>query len=155
MLVTLAKNACVNRMVQLHIGLTTKAKVSAGEYQNIAREVEEEFGLDKGEINPENLRCLMYSGHAKFVAQMGPKSPFAGIEAQVLTFVLACGKMRQTLSAHEGLRLANSLVAGTFHKNKLKEWKSGHLKIWQTRNRMAIMNLPTTSDRPSSDETLY
>jgi hypothetical protein len=31
-------------MVQLRGGLTTKAKVSAGEYQKIAREVEEEFG---------------------------------------------------------------------------------------------------------------
>jgi hypothetical protein len=49
---TLAKNACVNRMVQLRGGLTTKAKVSAGEYQKIAREVEEEFGWDKGEMNP-------------------------------------------------------------------------------------------------------
>jgi hypothetical protein len=51
---------------------------------------------------------------------MGTKSPFAGIEAQFLTFVLACGQMRQPLSVREGLRIANSLIAGTFHQKKLK-----------------------------------
>jgi hypothetical protein len=36
--------------------------------------------------------------------------------------------MRQPLLACEGLHLANSLITRTFHQNKLKEWKSGHLK---------------------------
>jgi hypothetical protein len=110
--VTLAKNACVNRMVQLRSGLTTKAKVS--ENTKISREADEEFGLVEREINPENLRHRMYSGRAKFVAAMGPKSPFAGIEVQLLTVVLSCGQMRQLLSARKGLRLANSLIFGTF-----------------------------------------
>jgi hypothetical protein len=79
--VALAKNACVNRMVQLRIGLTTatKANVYAGKYNKIAREVEESCGLVTGEINLENMRRRMYSDRAKYVAAMGAPYPFAGM----------------------------------------------------------------------------
>jgi hypothetical protein len=90
--------------------------VSLGEYKKIARQIEEEFGLATGAINLEDLRRHMYSGCTKFVAEMGPKSPFAGIEAQLLTFVLVCVLIRQPLSEREGLCLANSLIAGTLHE---------------------------------------
>ena len=48
------------------------------------------------------------------------------IEPYLVEMIIQLEKMRVPISSRQGLALANSMISGTAHEEKVLEWKAAH-----------------------------
>ena len=90
-----------------------------GQYKTIHNEVIKEAGIDL-KVPYKTVQTRIRRGSAKNCVR-GTKSPVEPIEKVVCSFAIQRQEAGQPLTVTEGLDLANSLIQGTEHQERLKE----------------------------------
>jgi len=60
------------------------------------------------------------------VTGIGVKLPLLELEPMIVSIIIQMARIRQCLTPSRGIRLVNSLIAGTHHQNEIMNWKDTH-----------------------------
>ena len=101
-------------------------KVEKNTLQTIINQIVKKRKLpNEVSINIDTIRRRV-SRKSHFVTQTGVSTPLACLEEIIVTIVIQMARIRQCLSPSKGLRLVNSVIAGTDAQADLIKWKTRH-----------------------------
>ena len=120
----LAKNIITKRFSAERKRIHWEKNVKCGTLKKITDEVKGELKLNKNvNISPSAIRQRYYRKKEVCHHVAGHISPLEKIEPTVISIIIHMGRIRQSLSPSQGLRLVNSLIKGTEIEKELVQWK--------------------------------
>jgi hypothetical protein len=91
----------------------TRWCVHRGTFEKVSLKVNDEYNLDRNEIQVKPFLSRNKVGRKLKVNHRGTTSPMAGIEGHLLAVIIRRAALRQPVYCAEGLELANSVIEGT------------------------------------------
>ena len=100
-----------------------------GYIERIIEAKRKEFNLpDDVKLDKEAIRARHYRGNLS-VASMGPISPMAEVEPQLVELIIRMSRIQRCLAPIQCLLLANDLIAGTKYEDKVLKFKELRNKV--------------------------
>jgi len=117
-------NACASEFhEQKNVAKRDGKYLKRGCLEEIIRKQKEIFELSENiKIDKELIRARHYRGHLT-VNSMGPVSPMAAVEPQLVELIIRMSRIRRCLTPTQCLLLANDLVEGTKHQDEIIAFK--------------------------------
>ena len=117
-------NACASEFhEQKNVAKRDGKYLKKGCLEEIIRKQKEIFQLsDNIKIDKELIRARHYRGHLN-VNSMGPVSPMAAVEPQLVKLIIRMSRIRRCLTPTQCLLLANDLVEGTKYQDEIIAFK--------------------------------
>ncbi|HSN66077.1 MAG TPA: hypothetical protein VLS94_05525, partial [Fusibacter sp.] len=112
-----------------HQANSNQKRLPIGFLEELIKKKRDELGLpDKEKISMKTIRNRREKNRKSLTPKHpGTESPMAAIEQLILPTIIQMGKIRQPLRPPEVIELANSMIHGTYHQQKLIEWKKMHV----------------------------
>jgi hypothetical protein len=128
------KRKAFDDAAQIFSELKTTNKLPRGGLKKIIERAKVENGLENEEtwtISADSVRSRHRNNikSSNGMVARGPTSPLAPVEPLLVELCIQRARMGQPLSQNEGILLVNSIIQGTVHQEKLRQFQISYVKM--------------------------